>query len=118
MHRVFSEDVYPYVKNNLYTVTVDLRDEVENMDIVHAISFYYTKGYRIETTGTVSQVFCYLYPVLNDRKEVKQVIGEVLRKMRVLNEQQENHLFYVEGITKFILFLETCVFYGKSEVVA
>lgn len=72
-------------------------DEVKNMDAVYAIAFCHVEGDRIEATGTVSQVFCYLHLLCDDRDEVNEVIKEVLTKMQVLNEQHENLLFFIGG---------------------
>lgn len=100
-HWPYSEKTYCivpiHIKSGLIS-EIEGCDEVGNMEAVHAVSFCHVKGDRIEATGTVSQVFCYLHLLLNDREEVNEVINEVLNKMHVLNERQENLLFFVGGV--------------------
>lgn len=94
-------------------------DEVENMDFVYAVSLCHVKGDLIEATGTVSQVFCYLHLLLNDREEVNKVVKKVLDKMHALNELQDNLLFYGGGrISKVVLCLSSCSIDDEYEVVA
>lgn len=69
-------------------------DEVEKMDAVHAVSLCHVKGDRIDATGTVSQVFCYLHLLLHNREDVNELVEEVLNKISVLNDRKENLLFF------------------------
>lgn len=97
-HRPSTEKIYCiapiHIKRGTIREIIGI-DKVENMDSIYAVEMCHVVGDEIEESGTVSQVFCYLHILMSDRNEVDQIVREVLSQMKVLNDKNDNLLFYI-----------------------
>lgn len=67
-------------------------DRVKESPKVYTLAMCHVEGDEIEATGTVSQVFCYLHLLLDDREEVDCVISSLLGQMKAYDEKGINLL--------------------------
>ncbi len=64
---------------------------------VYAISECHVLGDKIISSGTVSQVFCYLHIICEDANEIDGIIGRIMTMMKAEDREGNNMLFQIRG---------------------
>lgn len=73
--------------------SIEGEKEIASMKEVYAYVPIHQEGDRIERSGTVQQVFCYLHLLYDSERELEQIINRICGTLRVTGSAGENLLF-------------------------
>ena len=74
--------------------------KIEEIENVNKVVLVHNIGDEIQNWGTAQQVFCYLHVKYNEDIELTHCLNEVKRLLKVLDENDENMLFYLFDLSK------------------
>lgn len=74
--------------------------EIEKIKNVNKVVLVHNINDEIQNWGTAQQVFCYLHVKYNENVELTNCLNEVKRLLKVLDENNENMLFYLFDLSK------------------
>ena len=89
-------EISPILKPGIIKEIQGFDDIKEDKNVIHTIQFY-DVGDRIKSEGTLDQNFARIQVVAHSKKELKDKINEIVNKLHVLGEYNEELLVEMKG---------------------